>query len=61
MRSFNTAFYVAAETCFEKRVFYRLVSGLHASISTHLSYHYEDDTDEPNPSLWYSKVSDPPL
>jgi len=29
-----------SSTCLEKRVFYRTVSGLHASINIHLSYHY---------------------
>nr|XP_002159593.1 ERO1-like protein beta isoform X1 [Hydra vulgaris] len=29
-----------SKTCIEKRVFYRTVSGLHASISIHLSYKY---------------------
>jgi len=28
------------DTCLEKRVFYRVVSGMHASISTHLCYDY---------------------
>ena len=30
----------AAEPCLEKRVFYRVISGLHASINTHLSAEY---------------------
>ncbi|KAL1303997.1 hypothetical protein AAFC00_000441 [Neodothiora populina] len=32
------------DTCLEKRVFYRVVSGLHASISTHLCYDYLNQT-----------------
>lgn len=28
------------EMCLEKRVFYRVISGLHASINTHLSAQY---------------------
>lgn len=35
---FNALF--LSRTCFEKRVFYRLVSGLHTSINIHLSYKY---------------------
>lgn len=30
------------DTCIEKRVFYRIISGMHASISTHLCYDYLD-------------------
>ena len=32
------------DTCLEKRVFYRVVSGMHASISTHLCYDYLNRT-----------------
>ena len=32
-----------AEQCLEKRVFYRLISGLHSSISTHLCHDYSYD------------------
>ncbi|EMC94993.1 hypothetical protein BAUCODRAFT_123479 [Baudoinia panamericana UAMH 10762] len=31
-------------TCLEKRVFYRIISGMHASISTHLCYDYLNQT-----------------
>ena len=30
------------DTCLEKRVFYRIISGMHAAISTHLCYDYLD-------------------
>ncbi|KAF2634944.1 endoplasmic oxidoreductin [Massarina eburnea CBS 473.64] len=40
------------DTCIEKRVFYRVVSGMHASISTHLCYDYlNQTTGEWNPNL----------
>ncbi|KAF2468269.1 endoplasmic oxidoreductin [Lindgomyces ingoldianus] len=32
------------DTCLEKRVFYRVVSGMHASISTHLCWEYLNQT-----------------
>ncbi|KAF1997486.1 endoplasmic oxidoreductin [Amniculicola lignicola CBS 123094] len=32
------------DTCIEKRVFYRVVSGMHASISTHLCWDYMNQT-----------------
>jgi ERO1-like protein beta len=32
------------ETCVEKRVFYRIISGLHASISTHICMEYFNQT-----------------
>ncbi len=32
------------EVCLEKRVFYRIISGMHASISTHLCYDYLNQT-----------------
>ncbi|GAM22697.1 hypothetical protein SAMD00019534_058720 [Acytostelium subglobosum LB1] len=31
------------QMCFEERVFYKLISGLHSSITTHLSYYYQKD------------------
>lgn len=34
-----------SEDCIEQRVFYRLLSGLHASISTHLSYEWWNATE----------------
>lgn len=40
------------DTCLEKRVFYRVVSGMHASISTHLCYDYLNQaTGEWSPNL----------
>ncbi|KAK9481268.1 endoplasmic reticulum Oxidoreductin 1-domain-containing protein [Lipomyces japonicus] len=40
------------DTCVEKRVFYKLISGMHASVSTHLSNEYLDtDTGEWGPNL----------
>jgi ERO1-like protein alpha len=41
--------------CFEERVFFRLMSGLHTSINTHLSRHFYPD-DSPNLLLWQHKV-----
>ncbi|KAF2118262.1 endoplasmic reticulum Oxidoreductin 1-domain-containing protein [Lophiotrema nucula] len=32
------------DTCLEKRVFYRVISGMHASINTHLCYDYLNQT-----------------
>lgn len=34
----------AEDQCIEKRVFYRVISGMHASISTHLCYDYLNQT-----------------
>ena len=34
--------YMLDESCLEKRVFYRVISGMHASISTHICYDYLD-------------------
>lgn len=40
------------DECLEKRVFYRVISGMHASISTHLCYEYLDQsTGEWGPNL----------
>lgn len=42
----------AEEECLEKRVFYRVISGMHASISTHLCYDYlNQSTGEWGPNL----------
>ena len=41
--------------CFEERVFFRLMSGLHTSINTHLSRHFYPN-DAPNLLLWQHKV-----
>jgi hypothetical protein len=37
------------DKCIEKRVFYRLISGLHASISAHLTSEYLLD---PEQNIW---------
>ncbi|KAK9469621.1 endoplasmic reticulum Oxidoreductin 1-domain-containing protein [Lipomyces arxii] len=50
-------------TCIEKRVFYKLVSGMHASVSTHLCNEYLDpETNEwgPNLALFMFKVGNYP-
>lgn len=38
----NETSFTLDDTCIEKRVFYRIISGMHASISTHLCYDYLD-------------------
>ncbi|CAH8484503.1 unnamed protein product [Heterobilharzia americana] len=39
--SYGSGFLGASQSsCFEKRAFYRMISGLHSSISVHLSYRY---------------------
>ncbi|GIL71642.1 hypothetical protein Vretifemale_2171 [Volvox reticuliferus] len=43
------------ELCPEKRVFYRLISGMHASISAHISAHYLLDEDR---GLWGHNLTD---
>ncbi|GAB7365504.1 hypothetical protein MBLNU230_g6577t1 [Neophaeotheca triangularis] len=44
--------YEAEDECLEKRVFYRVVSGMHASISTHLCHDYlNQSTGEWGPNL----------
>ncbi|KAK9354571.1 endoplasmic reticulum Oxidoreductin 1-domain-containing protein [Lipomyces doorenjongii] len=50
-------------TCIEKRVFYKLISGMHASVSTHLCSEYLDtDTGEwgPNLELFMERVGNFP-
>ena len=48
---FNKIF--LSKTCLEKRVFYRTVSGLHASINIHLSYKYlKEDLAFTNKRVW---------
>ncbi|KAJ3317864.1 hypothetical protein HDU76_001031 [Blyttiomyces sp. JEL0837] len=50
-------------TCTEKRVFYRLISGLHASISTHICYNYFDQRFgiwEKNPECFRYRVGNFP-
>ncbi|KAK9455373.1 endoplasmic reticulum Oxidoreductin 1-domain-containing protein [Dipodascopsis uninucleata] len=54
---------ITQNMCLEKRVFYKLISGMHASISTHLSYEYLDtETGEWGPDLnvFMEKVGDFP-
>lgn len=50
----------AAELCIEKRAFYRLISGLHASISVHLAHDYLLDEKQgiwgPNPDVFEARV-----
>jgi ERO1-like protein beta len=51
------------QECLEKRVFYRVVSGMHASISTHLCYEYLNQTTgkwSPNAECFKSRVYDFP-
>jgi ERO1-like protein beta len=51
------------QECLEKRVFYRVVSGMHASISTHLCYDYLNQTTgtwSPNVECFKSRVHDHP-
>lgn len=51
------------QECLEKRVFYRIVSGMHASISTHLCYDYLNQTTGqwgPNVECFKSRVYDHP-
>ncbi|CAO1632289.1 unnamed protein product [Sympodiomycopsis kandeliae] len=53
----------AHEQCLEKRVFYRVISGLHASISTHICSEYLDQgTGEWSPNLecFISRISQHP-
>lgn len=48
-----------SEDCMEQRVFYRLLSGMHASISTHLSFEWWNTTEcewMPNLSEWLERV-----
>lgn len=52
---------VIDDQCLEKRVFYRLVSGMHGSIATHLSFEWLDLRKrnagfEPNLQLWLQRV-----
>jgi len=48
----------AEDTCLEKRVFYRLISGLQASITTHVAkrYKFADDSWGPNTKLYLRGV-----
>jgi ERO1-like protein beta len=40
------------EECVEKRVFYRIISGMHASISTHICYNYANQSTQ----SWYRNM-----
>ena len=49
--------------CSEERLFYKVISGLHASISTQLSYHYIDfdrNKTYPNLGMFFEKVGNYP-
>jgi len=51
------------DTCLEKRVFYRVISGMHASISTHLCYDYLNQTTgewSPNVACYESRLHNYP-
>lgn len=51
------------DECLEKRVFYRVISGMHASISTHLCYDYLNQTTGqwgPNLQCYESRLHDHP-
>lgn len=52
----------ATDTCFERRVFYRLMSGLQSSITTHIAreYLFDDGRWGPNHQLFSSRVGDYP-
>ncbi|KAJ1567932.1 hypothetical protein HK096_008138 [Nowakowskiella sp. JEL0078] len=44
--------FLEEDTCKEKRVFYKLISGLHSSISTHICYEYLDQ----KTGIWYADL-----
>jgi ERO1-like protein beta len=51
------------DTCLEKRVFHRVISGMHASISTHLCYDYLNQTTGrwgPNLACYEERLHDHP-
>ncbi|KAF2707527.1 endoplasmic oxidoreductin [Pleomassaria siparia CBS 279.74] len=51
------------DTCLEKRVFYRVISGMHASISTHLCWDYLNQTTgqwAPNLACYESRLHNTP-
>ncbi|CAO1635044.1 unnamed protein product [Jaminaea pallidilutea] len=53
----------ATEQCLEKRVFYRVISGLHASISTHICHEYLNQTTgqwSPNLECFISRIAQHP-
>ncbi|TFY81352.1 hypothetical protein EWM64_g2663 [Hericium alpestre] len=54
---------VADEQCLEKRVYYKIISGLHASISTHICYEYLNQTTGewgPNLQCFVTRVASHP-
>lgn len=55
--------FAADDACLEKRVFYRIISGMHASISTHLCYDYLDQTTgqwRPNATCYQERLAEHP-
>lgn len=51
--------YEHEDECLEKRVFYRVISGMHASISTHLCWDFLNQTTgqwQPNPSCYLNRL-----
>jgi len=46
------------ETCLEKRVFYRLISGLHTSINVHLSLQYLHKGHLNQPDWWGPNIKE---
>lgn len=47
--------------CHEERLFYRIISGLHTSISTQLTEYYgEKNNTKPNVELFFEKVGNHP-
>ena len=51
------------DECLEKRVFYRIISGMHASISTHICYEYLNQTTgkwEPNLQCYQDRLASHP-
>lgn len=55
--------FLVDDTCLEKRVFYRVISGMHASISAHLCYDYLDQktgTWGPNLTCYQERLADHP-
>ena len=58
----STAF-APEDDCLEKRVFYRIISGMHASISTHLCYDYLNQTTgmwDPNLQCYQERLESHP-
>lgn len=54
---------IQGATCAEERILNRVMSGMHTSISTHLSEYYEDfdfDFSYPNSEMYFEKVGNHP-